>query len=253
MYVSERSVDGDSGIIRKIDVPTMTFLGDVMAFANHRPTGIDADLAGNVYYSARRESDGTWGKLFKIDPSLTRTELSANTVATGIALDTFGNIFITTPSRTDLPLQSDSIYMFRASDTELLNPILIASSTQRGGELTFDDEGNLYMIAEDQVTIFKLSPLDSDEDGVRDYMDNCTLVVNPDQRDTDGDGYGSICDPDFDNNGVVQAADLAYLKSKFFMADEHADLDGNGVVQAADLAILKAMFFGPPGPSGLAP
>jgi lysophospholipase L1-like esterase len=91
--------------------------------------------------------------------------------------------------------------------------------------------------------------LDSDGDSVMDSSDNCIEVANPDQRDTDGDGYGNICDPDFDNNGFVQAADLAYLKLKFFTADEHADLDGNGVVQAADLAIMKAMFFMPPGPS----
>jgi subtilisin family serine protease len=97
------------------------------------------------------------------------------------------------------------------------------------------------------------SQLDSENDGVADTEDNCILNANSDQRDTDMDGYGNICDPDFDNNGVVQAADLAYLKSKFFTADEDADLDGNGVVQAADLAILKNMFFQSPGPSCCAP
>ena len=72
-------------------------------------------------------------------------------------------------------------------------------------------------------------------------------------RDTDGDGYGNICDPDFDNSGVINASDLAYLKSHFFSTDPDADLDGSGFVNAADLAILKQMFFGPPGPSGLVP
>ena len=97
------------------------------------------------------------------------------------------------------------------------------------------------------------SAADTDGDGVVDPVDNCTLVQNPAQRDTDGDNYGNYCDPDFDNNGLVQAADLAYLKSKFFTTDEDADLDGNGVVQAADLAILKNMFFQSPGPSCCAP
>ena len=99
---------------------------------------------------------------------------------------------------------------------------------------------------------------DTDSDGVLDDADNCILVANgpndPDaggnvQLDTDGDGYGNICDPDFDNSGVVNAADLAYMKTQFFTNDADADLDGSGVVNAADLAILKTMFFQPPGPS----
>ena len=98
-----------------------------------------------------------------------------------------------------------------------------------------------------------LTLLDLDNDSVGDAVDNCTLAANSDQRDTDGDGYGNICDPDFDNSGVINASDLAYLKSHFFSTDPDADLDGSGFVNAADLAILKQMFFGPPGPSGLVP
>jgi hypothetical protein len=94
---------------------------------------------------------------------------------------------------------------------------------------------------------------DSDRDGLIDSMDNCTLVPNPAQRDTDSDGYGNYCDPDFDNNLTVNAADLGYLKSAFFSTDPDADLDGSGSVNAADLAILKSFFFKSPGPSGLLP
>ena len=94
---------------------------------------------------------------------------------------------------------------------------------------------------------------DSDADKILDAMDNCTQVVNLTQRDTDSDGYGNICDPDFDNNLVVNASDLAFFKTKFFSSDPDADLNGDSVVNAADLAILKTMFFKPPGPSGLVP
>ena len=95
--------------------------------------------------------------------------------------------------------------------------------------------------------------LDSDRDGVIDRKDNCLLVPNPAQRDTDGDLYGNYCDPDFDGNLIVNAADLSYMKTRFFTPDPDADLDGSGVVNAADLAILKSFFFKPPGPSGLVP
>ena len=94
---------------------------------------------------------------------------------------------------------------------------------------------------------------DADADGVIDVNDNCVVTSNTNQRDSNGDGYGNICDPDLDNNGVVQAADLAIFKPFFFRPDPDADFDGNGIVQAADLAIMKKMFFLPPGPSCVAP
>ena len=110
--------------------------------------------------------------------------------------------------------------------------------------------------------VFGLRSNDVDRDGITDDRDNCILQANgplaPDaggfsQRDTDDDGYGNVCDPDFDNSGNVDFADLAFLKSVFFSADADADLDGDGKVDFADLAIQKSMFFSPPGPSGLAP
>jgi hypothetical protein len=94
---------------------------------------------------------------------------------------------------------------------------------------------------------------DTDDDGVPDVRDNCILVPNPLQRDTDSDNFGNFCDADFDNNLLVNAADLAIFKPLFFSTDPDADLNGNGTVNAADLAILKTMFFKPPGPSCCAP
>ncbi len=36
---------------------------------------------------------------------------------------------------------------------------------------------------------------DGDGDGVKRVNDNCIYVYNPDQTDTDRDGYGNACDP----------------------------------------------------------
>ena len=93
---------------------------------------------------------------------------------------------------------------------------------------------------------------DSDADGVTDAEDNCALTPNPAQRDTDGDGYGNLCDADFDQDGMVRVPDLAYIWLLHYQtADPHADLDGSGVVDYDDIEIFKVLWMRAPGPSGL--
>jgi len=38
-------------------------------------------------------------------------------------------------------------------------------------------------------------------------MDNCVCDSNASQQDSDLDGYGDSCDPDFDNDGLVSSLD----------------------------------------------
>lgn len=90
---------------------------------------------------------------------------------------------------------------------------------------------------------------DSDGDGIDDLIDNCTEIINPDQRDSNKDGYGNRCDADLDNNGFVSFADLGMFKSAFGTTDPHADLDGSGMVSFADLDIFKSLFGHAPGPA----
>jgi hypothetical protein len=99
-------------------------------------------------------------------------------------------------------------------------------------------------------TVYELA-LDIDGDGVVDVDDNCTLLANADQRDTHADGYGNLCDPDLNGDGIVNFADLALLKAVFFTPDADADFGGNGTVDFVDLGTLKALFFQTPGPSGI--
>ncbi|MBT8143570.1 MAG: hypothetical protein KJO55_02655, partial [Gammaproteobacteria bacterium] len=92
---------------------------------------------------------------------------------------------------------------------------------------------------------------DSDFDGVIDSQDNCIDIDNNDQRDTDGDGHGNICDADFDNSCLVNFNDLSIMADGFFGSDPELDLDSNGIVNFADLSILADRFFQAPGPSAL--
>ncbi|MEL7448549.1 MAG: hypothetical protein AAFN78_05025 [Pseudomonadota bacterium] len=89
---------------------------------------------------------------------------------------------------------------------------------------------------------------DSDTDGFADNVDNCSADSNPDQVDSDGDGFGNACDPDLNNDNAINFTDLGLLKARFFTNDPDADFNVDGGVNFLDLAIMKARFFGTPGP-----
>ena len=99
---------------------------------------------------------------------------------------------------------------------------------------------------------------DQDGDGITDSMDNCTLAANPDQRDTDVDGYGNACDADLDNDGDVNLVDFDFLRSvltrsapgvePFTLAD-HADFNNDTLVNQGDFVIFQSLYGAAPGPS----
>lgn len=74
--------------------------------------------------------------------------------------------------------------------------------------------------------------IDTDDDGIEDSMDNCPLISNPDQLDSDGDGIGDACEADFDGDGVIDELDNCPETENPDQAD--ADGDGIGDVCEAD-------------------
>jgi len=95
------------------------------------------------------------------------------------------------------------------------------------------------------------APLDSDGDGAADAVDNCVTSSNANQRDTDADGYGNLCDADLNNDARVNALDLGLFKLVFNGQSANADLNGDGLINALDLGLLKPLFGLPPGPSNV--
>ncbi len=94
-------------------------------------------------------------------------------------------------------------------------------------------------------------PCDSDLDGIYDSTDNCTNHANASQNDTDCDGFGNRCDADFNNDGMVDIADLDPFNLAIGGNDPLYDLEEppNGIVNAVDLVIFQQLFGLPPGPS----
>ena len=108
------------------------------------------------------------------------------------------------------------------------------------------------------TTSFGCSPeLDTDGDGVCDDYDNCTEIPNAEQIDTDDDGFGNVCDADFDNNGMVGISDLRFLKAVPLYTkvgdpgyNSVVDLNDSGSITPADHLIFQDLFGTAPGPSG---
>ncbi|MEM9057061.1 MAG: thrombospondin type 3 repeat-containing protein, partial [Pseudomonadota bacterium] len=72
-----------------------------------------------------------------------------------------------------------------------------------------------------------------DQSGFADGRDGCRNQSTALHLDGDRDGIVNRCDQDFNNDGIVDELDLAYLKAVFFKSDAVADLDGSGSVDFA--------------------
>ena len=100
-----------------------------------------------------------------------------------------------------------------------------------------------------------LDDFDVDGDGILDTDDNCILHDNPEQLDTDGDGYGNLCDGDLNNDSSTNTLDLDLYKQSHRSAigdanyNADADFNGDGVINTLDLNIYMGLHRLPPGPS----
>lgn len=100
---------------------------------------------------------------------------------------------------------------------------------------------------------------DNDGDGVFNVLDNCSTIANAGALgcDTDDDGYGNVCDGDFDQSNTVNANDFSVKFLPDFKKGVDSgigtDMDCSGAVNANDFSVrfLPQFKSGKPGPSGL--
>jgi len=103
---------------------------------------------------------------------------------------------------------------------------------------------------------------DWDGDGACDFQDNCLVDPNgpwdpPEQYDADLDGFGNLCDTDYDGDGNTTTADFGIFFESFTGAAPTpvTDHDGDGATTTVDFGTFYAYFSDPasptpPGPSG---
>ena len=112
---------------------------------------------------------------------------------------------------------------------------------------------------------------DDDRDGILDVNDNCPLTYNPNQEDTDGDGFGDACDPcecavfcdldlDLDINPVDVTFIVAYVYKQQDLREplpdcyrENGDWNCDGEVNPVDVVfyvnfVYKNIGAGPDDP-----
>jgi uncharacterized protein (TIGR03790 family) len=119
---------------------------------------------------------------------------------------------------------------------------------------------NLY-VGDPLLTIAKpvaARSADQDGDGIPDDRDVCRDIPNPDQRDTNGDGFGNVCDADVDGDGRVTTSwgradrpgdvERIALAAQAFEHVPDYDLDGDGKVTKRDVSLAQVTVFLRPGP-----
>ncbi len=171
-----------------------------------------------------------------------------------IAVDGAGNVFVAgytsstnyptvNPYQTDQPNWDVFVTKFGGSfGAPLYSTYLGGYDRDYARAIAVDGSGSVYITGETYSTNFptvdpyqtdsdsndvfvaKLVYPDADEDGIPDQSDNCPNTYNPDQADSDGDGIGNACDPDFGMVQTPDTADVFYIKQADIDGDNYSDV-----------------------------
>jgi hypothetical protein len=116
---------------------------------------------------------------------------------------TTGQPCVTSGCTTEDTLTSEDITVTDPSTSSTTAP---DDTTTTTGDTTTGDtsSGESSSGGESSTT----EPADTDMDGHPDPDDNCPFDVNPDQKDSDNDGLGDVCDPDKDGDGIPDVGDV---------------------------------------------
>jgi hypothetical protein len=89
---------------------------------------------------------------------------------------------------------------------------------------------------------------DTDADGVLDTADNCLVVANADQTDSNADGQGDACEcGDANGNGFIDVGDVSILQDCAVGAiacPALCDVTGDGICNSIDARLVQRVAGG---------
>jgi hypothetical protein len=132
------------------------------------------------------------------------------------------------------------IYSAAANEQMYLGPVSDLNGDGIGELVVWTGDNS---VATGRQIMWFLSPIDSDGDGLTQLFDNCPLVGNAGQQDTDLDRIGDACDGDYDGDGQSDPDDCAPHRSIDGTPPEVLNLMMNGATTTT-LTWSEAPFAG---------